>query len=232
MLNGLQKGGYYFITSSSDNPQTSLSAVEQVKAALEGGARIIQYREKMLPLEEMTRTAMHLRFLTRLYKALLIIDDHVDIALAVGADGVHIGQSDMDYNAARRMLGWNRIIGLSVSDTKQAEIAAKSGADYISFSPLFRTSTKIDGNRDPCGIETLESVRRMMGNGLIPRVPLAGIGGINHDNYKDVVGSGADLICSIQPVVGCRNISASVRSFDEKVRRAHERYSSSVYDRR
>ena len=204
--------GYYFITSSSDNPVTARPVLETVLEALRGGARIIQYREKRLPYREMLPIALGIRALTRKYNAMFIVNDHLDLAIAADADGVHVGQSDISYWMARAMLGPNKIIGVSASDLRQADYAIRSGADYISLSPILPTSTKIDGNRKPCGLETLEIMRSRMDFGDIPRVPIVAIGGIDRQNYKEVIRVGADWVCSIHDVLGHNNIAAKTQS--------------------
>lgn len=217
------KVSYYFITSSTDNPVTDKGVVETVEEALRGGARIVQYREKLLSFREMFPIALQIRELTRQYGALFIVDDHVDLTLAVNADGVHLGQDDTPYYIARAKLGPDKIIGISASNIRQAEEAIMAGANYISLSPIFKTSTKIDGNRIPCGLETLEVMRQRVDHGAIPRVPIVVIGGVDRSNYQDVVRVGADWVCSIHPMVGQRNISAGVQSFIERIQRAAQK---------
>ena len=215
----LTQSGYYFLTSSSDNPVTSAPVIETVLAALKGGAKVIQYREKRLSPREMFPIALQIRMLTWKYGALFIMNDNIELARQVQADGVHIGQSDTSYSITRQQMPYG-IIGVSASTIEQARQAVIGGADYVSASPLFPTTTKIEGNVVPCGLETLEVMRRMMDAYELPRVPIVAIGGIDRRNYKDVVRVGADAICAIHPVLNHRNVVSRVASMTEGVEAA------------
>jgi len=215
---------YYFITSSTDNPVTNLSVVDTVKAALEGGARIIQYREKKLSLEEMLPIAKEIRRLTKDYHATFIINNYLKLAQDVDADGIHLGQKDTSYSHAREILGNHKLIGISVSNTQQALLAIKTGADYISFSPLYETKTKIDAP-PPCGIETLKTIREILDSNGLPPIPLIAIGGIHKENYQNTIQAGADGICAISPVLtnsDYQEIIKNTREFITGVKQAKQ----------
>ncbi|MEJ2684260.1 MAG: thiamine phosphate synthase [Candidatus Sulfobium sp.] len=139
--------GICFIT---DRTYCSLSPHEMCMAALKGGVRFIQYRDKDRTRKEIYYEAVRLREMTLSAGAVLIINDHADIALAVNADGVHLGQDDLPLKEARKIMG-DRIIGISTHDLEQAEEAQSGGADYIGFGPVFETLTKDAGN--PKGID-------------------------------------------------------------------------------
>lgn len=221
----LDKSGYYFITSSSDNPVTDVDVVETVEMALKQGAKIIQYREKVLSYQEMLPVTLKIRWITRKHCAIFLVNDHIDLAIAVKADGVHLGKKDTSYHEARRMLGNGRIIGISCSTVEQAEKMALAGADYVSMGPVFKTSTKTDAD-PPCGVGAVERLRRMIEKGTLPRIPIAAIGGIDKSNYKDIIKAGADWVCSIHPVLSRKNISSRIESFISGVERAGERRDS------
>src|SRR5262249_1473591 len=133
-------GPLYTIADTLDRPE--LSFVGLAKKLGAGGARLLQLRVKDLPTREFLTIAHEVHLICQQVGCLLIINDRVDVALAVGADGVHVGQEDLPLDAARKVLGPNKIIGVSTHDADQAVTAERGGADYIGFGPLFGTSTK------------------------------------------------------------------------------------------
>jgi len=193
-----QLKGYYFITDNS-----FYDILESARLALEAGATVIQYRHKDASTRQMAETSIKLRSLTD-SRALLIINDRIDIALACGADGIHLGQADMPVELARKLFGG--IIGITVHDVDEAVDAARSGADYIGLSPIFETSTKKDAGR-ACGTGMISDVKKAVD------IPVIAIGGINHSNAKAVVDSGADGLCSISAVLGSGDIIGQIRKF-------------------
>jgi thiamine-phosphate pyrophosphorylase len=150
-----------------------------------------------------------LREITRKYNAVLIINDDVDIALSVDADGVHLGQDDFPAHIARKILGEDKIIGLSTHSLKQAEEAQGSGADYIAIGPIFRSTTK--DVREPLGAEIIKEIRK------ISRVPVIAIGGINEENIADVIKAGADGAAVISAIISREDITGAVKGFIKKV---------------
>jgi thiamine-phosphate pyrophosphorylase len=170
----------YFIT---DRTYCSLSIFDMVSAVLGAGIRFIQYREKGRTRREIYEEASGLRELTHRYDALLFVNDYADIALAVDADGVHLGQDDLPLREARKIMG-KKIIGISTHDLEQAKRAEREGADYIGFGPVFHTSTKDAGS--PKGVNALRSVKEIV------HIPVVAIGGINGDNIGAVLDAGAD----------------------------------------
>src|SRR3989338_6322364 len=136
----LNKIGLYFIT---DSRLTKKSVLDDVKAAIKAGVKIIQYREKEKPTRLMYNEAKEIKELCDKKNVLFIINDRIDICQAVNADGVHLGSEDMPYKEARKLLR-NKIIGLTVHNVKEAIEAEKLGADYIGVSPIFETKTKLD----------------------------------------------------------------------------------------
>ena len=175
------KSRLYLIT---DRNISGLSHTTAVKQAISAGIGIVQLREKDLPKKEIFREAAAIRTLTRKSKIKFIINDHVDIALAIGADGVHLGQDDLPIYDARKILGREKIIGISTRTLKQAIDAESSGADYIGFGPVFSTSTKMTVR--PKGLKALNDIRRHI------KIPVVAIGGIKSDDVPGILGAGAD----------------------------------------
>jgi thiamine-phosphate pyrophosphorylase len=174
------------------DPQLSgLSHAEQVKCLIAGGARLIQLRDKnSSPRDFYHQAAAALRLAIESGVG-LIINDRVDIALALKADGVHLGQNDLPVESARRLLGEAAIVGLSTHNLEQAENASTLPIDYVAFGPVFGTQTKL--NPDPAvGLNLLERVRSVVGD-----LPLVAIGGINSTNVKEVLEAGADTVAVI-----------------------------------
>jgi thiamine-phosphate diphosphorylase len=175
----------------TDARLTKLSHAEQVTRLSAGGATLIQLREKHLsPREFYAEAEAALRF-ARERKVRLIINDRVDIAIALKADGVHLGQDDLAPEAARRLLGEDAIIGVSTHNVEQAREAARQPVDYIAIGPIYATSSK--ENPDPVvGLEGLRRVREAVGT-----IPLVAIGGINRENANEVIDAGADSVAVI-----------------------------------
>ncbi|MFZ3064988.1 MAG: thiamine phosphate synthase [Nitrospirota bacterium] len=186
-----------------------LSHVQIAEKALLGGVKFIQYREKQLSKRESYKIALQLREITREYSAVLIINDDIDIALAVDADGVHLGQEDLPVQTARKMLGENKIIGLSTHSLKEAEEAQGSGADYIAIGPIFRSKTK--DVREPLGADIIKEIRK------ISRLPLIAIGGINENNIEDIMKAGADSAAVISAIITKEDITGAVKEFIRKI---------------
>lgn len=194
--------GYYFITDKKLSRRGNLS---DVKSAVKAGVKIVQYREKNADTREMYEEALKLRKICK--TAAFLINDRVDIALAVGADGVHLGQSDMPYSLARKLLGKNKIIGVTVHNLKEARLAQRLGADYVGVSPVFKTKTKPDA-KNPVGIRLIKKIKQHVS------LPVVAIGGINLANAKDVISSGADYVCAISAVITRKNVRQEIERFN------------------
>lgn len=177
--------------------------IEVVKAMLDGGAKIVQYREKEMPVLRRYRQCVKIRDMTRRRGALLIIDDSVDLALAVGADGVHIGQDDLPIEKVRDIAGEDMIIGLSTHNPAQAEDAQRRGADYIGAGPVFETHTKSDVCA-PVGISYIDYASRFV------RLPFVAIGGIKCGNAEEVLRHGAKCVSLVTGIVGADDITGTV----------------------
>lgn len=174
-----------------------------VKEMLSGGAKIIQYREKDMPMLRQYEQCLKLRRMTKDAGAMLIIDDYVGLALAVGADGVHIGQEDLPIEAVRKIAGEEMLIGLSTHSPEQALNAAARGADYIGVGPVFETHTK----KNVCAPVKLEYVDFAVKN---VAVPFVAIGGIKENNITSVLEHGAKCVSLVTGVVGANDISSAV----------------------
>ncbi|MFZ2090081.1 MAG: thiamine phosphate synthase [Desulfobaccales bacterium] len=195
--------GYYFITDAVLSRRGNLS---DVKSALAAGVKIVQYRAKAVETRQMLAEAGELKKLCR--GALFLVNDRVDVALAVGADGVHLGQGDLPYKSARRLLGSGKIIGISVSNLEEAQAAASQGADYVGVSPIFFTSTKADAG-PPTGLTLLKEIRNEVS------LPVVAIGGITLTNASEVIAAGADMICAISEVVSRPDVRGEIARFQK-----------------
>jgi thiamine-phosphate pyrophosphorylase len=179
----------------TDTRFSGLSHAQQVARLIEGGATLIQLREKHAAPREFYREAAAALQVARDHNARLIINDRVDIALALRADGVHLGQTDLPVEAARSLLGKDAIIGFSTHNAKQAKLATAMPVDYLAFGPVFPTSTKQDP--DPvAGLLALREVRAIVGS-----LPLVAIGGITFGNALEVLKAGADAVAVIGALI-------------------------------
>jgi len=177
-----------------DPEQTRGRPAERVLAALlEAGVSILQLRVKSLPPVDFLELAKQARAVTRAHGCKLIINDRVDIALACGADGVHLGQDDLPLSAGRKLMG-QKIIGISTHDLDQARAAERAGADYIGFGPMFGTRTKATGY-EARGPEMLQQIRGAV------TLPIVAIGGITEANVQEVWQAGADSVAIIGDVL-------------------------------
>ncbi|GAB4417773.1 MAG: thiamine phosphate synthase [Thermodesulfovibrionales bacterium] len=188
-----------------DEKVSGLPFEEMALAALKAGVRWIQYREKTKSRREIYREALRLRELTDEFGATLIVNDHADIALAVEADGVHLGQEDLPLKEAREIMG-DRIIGISTHSIEEALDAESGGADYIGFGPVFYTATKDAGK--PKGLDMLREIKRSV------KIPVVAIGGISLRNLQSVLNAGADAVAAASAILK-DGISENVRSFME-----------------
>ena len=179
----------------TDTNLSGLSHAEQIDRLIAGGATLIQLRDKHAAPRDLYRQAEAALQIARKHDVRLIINDRVDVALALGADGVHLGQTDMPVEAARRLLGERVIVGISTHNLEQAKLAANMPVDYVAFGPIFKTSTK--ENPDPiAGLEALRGVRTIVGS-----LPVVAIGGITLANAGEAWKAGADAVSSIAALV-------------------------------
>ena len=189
-----------------------MSLCEQVEAALKGGATMVQMREKSLTndtVQDYLEEARSLRALTERYKVPLIIDDNIKLALLCGADGVHVGQNDMDAAQARAFLGSDKILGVTAKTVEQALKAQEQGADYLGSGAVFGTSTKADAL--PMTMERLGEICRSVS------IPVVAIGGICLENIGKLKGSGAAGAAVVSGIFGAEDIEGTVRQMREMV---------------
>lgn len=170
------------------------STLEILQGAVRGGVTCVQLREKNCPIRDFIEQADSIKAYLRAHDIPLIINDRLDVAQAVGADGVHLGQSDMPLNVAREILKDSMMIGISAESLGDAIEAEKGGADYIGVSPIYATPTKTD-TAPPLGLEGLREIRNAV------RIPLVGIGGLTKDNAGEVIKHGADGVAVVSAIV-------------------------------
>ena len=175
-----------------------------VREALEGGVTLVQYRAKTASSAEMYAEALQLKALCDSFNVPLIINDRLDIAMAVGAAGVHLGQDDLPCAAARKILGEDYIIGVSAHNPAEAKAALQSGADYLGCGAVFGTATKADVKK--LGTEGLTTICREKG------LPVVGIGGVTADNYREVRAAGADGAAIVSGILAQPDIRTTVRA--------------------
>ncbi len=200
----------YLVTDSRLNK--GYPVLEQVRLALQGGIRIIQLREKELPEKDFIRLASEALKLTRAAGAFLIINDSVEVAQAAGGDGLHLGQGDTPLTNARKVLGDNVVIGVSVKTTGEAIHAERDGADYVAVNGIFPTATKEDLGYLP-GLEGVTKIRQAT------KLPVIGIGGINIHNCREVLKAGADGIAVVTAITMSDDIPETCRSFFKELGR-------------
>jgi thiamine-phosphate pyrophosphorylase len=170
------------------------ATLEIVIAAVRGGASVVQLREKDCPTREFIDQGLVIKKSLKDHGVPLIINDRVDVAQAVKADGVHLGQTDMPLGLAKKILGESMIIGISAESVQDAIEAEKGGADYLGVSPIYATPTKTD-TAPALGLEGLREIREAVG------LPLVGIGGLNTENAADVIRNGADGVAVVSAIV-------------------------------
>jgi thiamine-phosphate pyrophosphorylase len=195
----------YLIT---DTKIAGLSHVQIARRAMDAGIRTIQLREKDLSKKIIFKEALRIRELTNRVRATFIINDYIDVALTVNADGIHLGQDDMPLKEARGIMGKGKIIGISTHSLNQAIKAQEGGADYIGFGPMYHTTTKDAGR--PKGVRALRTVRKNI------HIPIVAIGGITWENVNEVLDAGADAAAVGSGILSGR-IKVNVKKFMEAI---------------
>lgn len=190
----------YLVTDA--NLSRGRSHREVVEAAILGGVTVVQYREKSASTRQMIDEALELRDLCRRYGVPFIVDDRVDVALAVEADGVHVGQNDMPASLARHLIGHDKILGVSAENTEQALAAQADGADYIGASPIFATPTKPDAPPS-MGVAGLLQMARAC------PLPIVAIGGLNATNAGSMIRAGAAGVAVVSAIVGADDVQTA-----------------------
>lgn len=201
------RGLYCILSEKHSLGRANLEVAEEIIA---GGAKILQYREKNKAKREQYHECLSLRRMTSRAGVTFIINDFIDLALAVKADGVHLGQSDLPVEAVRKLVGKKMLIGVSTHTPFQAREAIKKGADYIAVGPLYPTRTK----EDVCpavGLGYLDYAVRHMG------IPFVAIGGIKLDNLEEVLAHGASCIAMVTEIVAAPDIRQRVREVQLRI---------------
>ena len=198
----------YLIT---DRKQIRMPLPAAVRLALQGGVPAIQLRERDLPVRELLALAQELRALTKEFGAKLFINDHVDVAVAVGADGVHLGHQSMPAAAARKIVGCNMLIGVSTHSVEEARAAEAAGADFVTFGPIYETPSKIP-LAAPVGLDALRDARRAVD------IPLFALGGIRGNNIGHVLWAGAYGVSMISTIFCAEDILKAARNTTEMIR--------------
>lgn len=174
--------------------------------ALKAGVKAVQLREKDLPTRELLGMAYSIRELTARYSAKLFINDRVDIAMCVNADGVHLGQSSIPVYAVRKVMGDKFMIGVSTHNLDEALTAEKEGADFITFGPIYPTPSKLKYG-EPVGVESLKKTAERVA------IPVFGIGGIKPDNAKEVLDAGAHGVALISGILGEIDVASATEKY-------------------
>ena len=198
--------GLYFIT---DRKLSKNGIIKDVGAAVRAGIKIVQYREKELDTKRMVDEAFQIKQICD-GKAVFLINDRVDVALAVNADGIHIGSEDMPYEHARKLLGKEKIIGLSSNSFEESLHNQELGADYTSIGPIFYTATKKDAG-SPIGLEPIKKLTNEL------QIPFVAIGGINEYNVDEVLKAGAKNVAIISAIVAKDNVGNVIKEFMKKI---------------
>ncbi len=181
----------------------------QIEKALSGGVDIVQLRSKSLSDRELLKLGSLIRKIASREKKLLIINDRTDLALALDADGVHLGQEDMPIEIARKLLGRGKFVGLSTHNLGQAEEAQARGADYVGFGPIFATPTK--PTYHPVGLRAIRAVTAKV------KIPVVFIGGINESNIGQVIAQGAKRVAVVRAIFGSHNPHAAAQDLRRRL---------------
>ncbi len=205
--NAAKLQGLYVII---DPEVTEGRAEEEIaRLAIEGGARLIQLRDKQRPKGTQLEVAQRLREVCARAGVPLIINDHLDVALAAGADGVHLGQKDLPVGIVRRLVPPAFIIGCSTNNVREAQRAQADGASYVSVGRLFPTGSKLDTR--PATADTVRAVKQAVD------IPVAAIGGITEENVDAVLAAGADMVAVISAVVAAPDVRGAARRLADRI---------------
>ncbi len=194
------------------------SHVDVAKAAIAGGANVIQLRDKSASALELYREGLRIKELASRAGALFIMNDRLDLALAVDADGVHLGQDDLPLPAARRLLGGDKIIGVSVENPEQAAVAEAQGASYVAIGPIYEARESKADAGPPVGPLAIAAIRKAT------LLPLVAIGGIKARHIAEVIGAGADSVAVVSAVVAAPDIKAAAADLRQRIAAARRAY--------
>lgn len=192
----------YGVTDASWTGRFTL--LEQVEQALKGGVTCIQFRDKQLENDAFLQEAKKMKVLCEKYHVPLIINDHVEIAIQCGADGVHVGQKDMEAKEVRKLVGEKMIIGVSARTVEQAIQAEQAGADYLGVGAVFGTSTKMDAEK--ISLERLKEICQAV------KIPVVAIGGVQKDNFPELAGTGVAGAALVSAIFSAQDIEEECRN--------------------
>ena len=192
-----------------------------LEETIKGGATVIQLREKKLDTLPFINRALKVKKICHKYKIPFIINDRLDVVLAVNADGIHIGQKDIPYSIARKILGKNKIIGLSVSTLDQLDISNQLDIDYIGLSPIFPTKTKSKNLNSPLGINGLINFKKKSNKKVVS------IGGIDENNIRDIIINGSDGAALISTISKSLNPLVTVQKIKNLINKYKQYYNDS-----
>jgi len=201
----LRDKNIYLITSS-DNFESESDFIDKIALILKSGVKLVQYREKNRSAKEIIETGRKIRELCSIYDALFIVNDRIDVAKILDADGVHLGQDDIDIKEARKILDSDKIIGISTHKPQDAILAQQNGADYIGVGPVFKTSTK--PNTDPVVLEYVDWVKKNIS------IPFYAIGSIDETNVFDAASKGASRIAVIRALMNSNDVKKTIEIFN------------------
>lgn len=204
----------YAITDRACSKSKDLREI--VESLAKGGADVIQLREKLLSTEALIKIGFELKKITKKFGSFLIVNDRIEIAYAIGADGVHLGQEDLPIEFARKILGRKKLIGLSTHSLSQALLAQKMRADYIGLGPIFATPTKPEYK--PIGLKPIKGASQRI------KIPFVAIGGINLDNLEEVVRQGASKVAVVRALMEPEDICKATRLFKERLLQLTAKY--------
>jgi len=199
------------------------SHLEVAEAAIVGGATVIQFRDKEMEDAEAIEICQKIHKLTKKKGVPFIVNDRIEVAKVIGADGVHLGQEDLPLGFARKVLGKDKIIGVSIKTVKQALKAVEEGADYLGVGSIYPTATKSDAG-EALGITRLKEIKKSV------NIPIVAIGGINENNLEEVLWAGADGVAVISAVVTAPDITEACRKLKTKIECIKEKFNENIRD--
>jgi thiamine-phosphate pyrophosphorylase len=212
----IRRWNLYLVTE--EELSAGRKTIDIVRDAIAGGVEIIQLRDKSLPVIDRYRLGKEIREITLEYDVDFIVNDRIDLAVALDADGVHLGQEDLPLEVARKILGPEKIIGISASNIQQAEEAEAEGADYLGVGSIYLTDSKeVEENRRSIGANGLLIIRKKCS------LPIVAIGGLKLNHCQGVIEAGADSIAVISALTKAANIKAEARKFRNAIISAKER---------
>lgn len=206
----------YWLYVVTDGELSKLSHMEQAEKAYAGGADVVQLRDKRNSKDNILNEAKQIASIAEEYDRTFIVNDNLEIALASGADGVHLGKCDGSISEARLRTHKGFIIGASVESVDDAIAAEKEGASYVALSPVFDTTTKKDAHHG-YGLVILKQIKKSV------KIPVIAIGGINHDNVSDVISTGADGVAIVSAIIAQKDIADSAKRMKEIITASRDR---------